>query len=63
MQVLAAPGLKVPMEEKPRDYITDTPPEGETAYAVPDTVYYTRRVLEGDLIEVVAPAKTKKGGA
>ena len=76
MQVLAAPGLKVPMEEKPRDYITDTPPEGEAGYTVPDTVYYTRRLLDGDLIdvanaeasatEVVAvavPAKGKKGGA
>ena len=28
MLVLAAPGLKVPMEGKPRDYIIDTPPEG-----------------------------------
>lgn len=70
MQVLAAPGLKVPKEDKPRDYITDTPPKGEDGYTVPDTVYYVRRVLEGDLIdlaapvaEVVAPAKTKKGGA
>lgn len=63
MQVLAAPGLKVPMEEKPRDYITDTPPEGEAGFTVPDTVYYARRLLEGDLIEVTAPAKARKGGA
>lgn len=70
MQVLAAPGLKVPKEDKPRDYITDTPPDGEVGFTVPDTVYYLRRVLEGDLIdlaapaaEVAAPAKAKKGGA
>lgn len=62
MLVLAAPGIKVPQEEKPRDYITDTPPEGEAGFTVPDTAYYLRRLADGDLIEVVA-AKTKKGGA
>lgn len=56
MQVLAAPGLKVPMEDKPRNYITDTSPEGEAGFTVPDTVYYQRRVLEGDLIEVKVKA-------
>jgi len=55
MLVLAAPGLLVPMDGKPRDYIKDTPPEGAAGYAVPDTVYYTRRLLEGDLIMVTAP--------
>lgn len=59
MQVLAAPGLKVPMEEKPRNYITDTPPEGEAGFTVPDTVYYQRRVLEGDLIEIKAQASVE----
>lgn len=44
MLVLAAPGLQVPQEEKPRDYITDTPPEGEAGYTVPDSAYYLRRV-------------------
>lgn len=58
MQVLAAPGLKVPKEDKPRDYITDTPPEGEAGYTVPDTVYYTRRLLDGDLVDVAAPPAT-----
>ena len=73
MQVLAASGLKVPMEEKPRDYITDTPPEGEVGFTVPDTAYYIRRVFEGDLVKVGASvetpvaspatsAKIKKGG-
>lgn len=64
MLVLAAPGIKVPLEEKPRDYITETPPEGEAGYTVPDTAYYLRRVTDGDLVEVeVTPAKVKKGGA
>lgn len=59
MQVLAAPGLKVPMEDKPRNYITDTPPEGEAGFTVHDTVYYQRRVIEGDLVEVKAPAEVE----
>lgn len=62
MLVLAAPGIKVPQEEKPRDYITESPPEGEAGYTVPDTAYYLRRLSDGDLVEVVA-AKPKKGGA
>ena len=61
MQVLAAPGIKVPMEEKPRDYITDTPPEGEAGYTVPDTAYYQRRILDGDLVPVMVFAPAKKG--
>jgi len=60
MQVLAAPGLKVPMEGKPRDYILDTPPEGAAAYTVADdSAYYARRVAEGDLV-VVDGAAVKK---
>ena len=62
MQVLAAPGILVPLEGKPRDYITDMPPEGEAGYTVPDTAYYLRRLTDGDLIEVPVLAK-KKGGA
>lgn len=52
MLVLAAPGLKVPMEGKPRDYIIDTPPEGERGYIIIDSPYYLRRVAEGDLVEI-----------
>ena len=61
--VLAAAGLNVHQEEKPRDYITDTPPEGETGYSVADSAYYLRRIAEGDLVIVDAAAsvKTKKG--
>jgi hypothetical protein len=60
MLVLAALGLKVPMEGKPRDYITDTAPEGEAGFTVIDSAYYLRRVAEGDLVEVAAPAKKTK---
>ena len=57
MIVLAAPGLKVPKEGKPRDYIIETPPEGEAGFEVPDSAYYLRRVTDGDLVEI----KPKKG--
>lgn len=57
MRVLAAKGIKVPKEDKPREYITDTPPEGETAFEVPESAYYLRRVTDGDLVIV----KPKKG--
>lgn len=59
MLVKAAPGLKVPMEEKPRVYITDTPPDGEPGFAVPDTAYYLRRLADGDLVTVKQPKGAK----
>lgn len=46
MKVRAAPGIKVPKEDKPREYITDA-----EVVDLPDTAYYLRRVTEGDLIE------------
>lgn len=52
MKVKAAPGIKVPKEDKPREYITDA-----ESVDVPETAYYLRRIAEGDLIE------TKKKGA
>lgn len=59
MKVKAATGLKVPMEEKPHDYINDT-----DVMDVPDTAYYQRRISDGDLIAVTEPApKTTKGAA
>lgn len=71
MRVIAAPGIRVAREEKPRDYITDTPPEGETGFVVPDSAYYLRRLADGDLIDLDAQgdekpaasvaAKAKKG--
>lgn len=45
MQVQAAPGLCVPMEDKPRTHITDT-----EAVAVPESAYYQRRLTDGDLV-------------
>ncbi|MDH2918494.1 MAG: DUF2635 domain-containing protein [Sideroxydans sp.] len=56
MLVQAAQGLKVPMEDKPHDYLTDA-----VAVDVPDTAYYQRRLSEGDLIAVVTPTKPTKG--
>lgn len=53
MLVKAAPGIKVPKEDKPREYITDA----ETV-DVPDTQYYRARINDGDLLCV---AKSKKG--
>lgn len=60
MRVKATPGIQVPLEDKPREYITaDTPVE------VPNSAYYLRIVADGDLV-VVDGDKTpasKKGGA
>lgn len=62
MLVRASPGLKVPKEEQPRDYV-----EGAEPVLVPDSAYYRRRVADGDLIvvpemdtETPVPAKKTK---
>lgn len=60
MKVKAAPGIKVPMEDKPREYITDAPPEGEQSFDVPETAYYRRRITDGDLVIVKATTKGVK---
>lgn len=55
MIVTAAPGLKVPKEGKPREYIDD-----QTPVDVPATAYYQRLLADGSL----APARVaeaKKG--
>lgn len=54
MKVNAAPGLKVPMEDKPHDYIKDA-----DVMNVPETAYYQRRISDGDLVEVIAKPTTK----
>lgn len=58
MKVQAVAGLKVPMEDKPHDHITDA-----EAVDVPDSAYYQRRITDGDLVEVAATVKTTKGAA
>lgn len=55
MKVIAAPGIQVPKEDKPREYITDA-----EAVEVPETVYYLRRINDGDLL--VAPVKAARKG-
>jgi len=54
MLVTAAPGLLVPKEGKPRQYITET-----AAVEVPETAYYLRRLDEGDLVKVPATSAAK----
>lgn len=53
MNVIAAPGIQVPKEDKPHDYITDT-----DAVDVPETAYYLRRIADGDLLD--APVKKSR---
>ena len=43
--VKAAPGIKVPREDKPNTYIGDTNP-----VSITPSVYYRRRIADGDLI-------------
>ena len=52
--VKASPGLKVPYENRANRYITDT------AVEVPNTLYYRRRISDGDLIEVPEPKTVRK---
>ena len=56
LTVKAAPGLKVPREDKPTAYIDDT-----AAVQVPDSPYYRRRVADGDLVpETIKTGKKPK---
>ena len=43
--VKAAPGIKVPREDKPTAYIDDTNPA-----IITPSAYYRRRIADGDLI-------------
>lgn len=51
MKVKAAPGIQVPKEDKPREFITEA-----DAVEVPNSAYYLRIVADGDLIDVDAVA-------
>ena len=53
MKVIAAVGIKVPMENQPFAYIEQTPVDIEPS------VYYQRRINDGDLI-VVQETRTRK---
>lgn len=55
MRVTAAPGLKVPKEFNPVDYITDA-----DAVEVIESAYYLRRISDGDLVIADQPVKSKK---
>ena len=54
MIVKAVPGVKVPLENQPYAYIEQEPVE------VDDSVYYQRRIADGDLIEV-QPTRKQRG--
>lgn len=43
--VKAAPGIKVPREDKPTTYIDDTTP-----VTIAPSTYYRRRITDGDLL-------------
>ncbi len=49
MFVVAAPDLRVPTEGDPRQYIEPAPAD---PVEVPETSYYQRRVLSGELVVV-----------
>lgn len=55
MQVIASSGLRVPIENAPRQYITDEKP-----IEVPDTAYYRRALADSDRQLYDPPAKMKK---
>ncbi len=59
LTVKAAPGIRVPMEGSPREYITDA-----AAVPVARSPYYLRRLAEGDLLDAadVAEADTPASG-
>ena len=52
MKVKAREGVRVPREDNPRRYIE------QEAVDVPDSAYYQRRLIDGDLVEVKASAAT-----
>lgn len=54
MLVKAADGIKVPQEFHPNRYITDAEP-----VEVIDSVYYQRRITDGDLVLVTQAASAQ----
>jgi hypothetical protein len=56
MKVLAAPGLRCPMEHKPHKYIPDT---GD-GVDVPESPFYLRLIGDGSLVLAPEPKKKKE---
>lgn len=54
LKVKAADGIKVPLETQPHAYIEQAPVEVE------NTLYYQRRLADGDLILVTTTARKGK---
>lgn len=54
MKVKAALGVKVPFENQPQAYIE------QEVVEVENTIYYQRRIADGDLIEVKSNKKADK---
>lgn len=57
MKVKAATGVRVPLENQPHSYITDA-----QAVEVNDTLYYQRRLADGDLVLVTEEVQTVNSG-
>lgn len=58
MRVKAAPGIQVPKEDKPREFITDA-----EAVDVPNSAYYLRIMTDGDLIDADAVGSATEAAA
>lgn len=57
INVIAASGVKVPLENQPNVFIGD-----DKAVTVDDSLYYRRRLSDGDLIVVTETDKPQKRG-
>lgn len=54
--VQAAPGLRVPLFDNPKRYITDA-----ASVQVELNAYYRRRMADGDLLQIPAPKEARNG--
>ena len=55
INVIAASGVRVPVEDTPGEVITDATP-----VEVADSQYYRRRIADGDLLRVESVAPSAK---
>lgn len=53
MRVKAAPGIRFPREDKPRSYIE------QESVEVPETAYYLKALVDGDLVDAAADTSAK----